>query len=168
MIRILLIILGVVLAVAAGIGGTLGVEHFIFHTDILGGATATHSGGTGKEKAKPPAPPKPDLFATLDNVIASIPDEAGDPPSSYLVFAIQFVTTDQKYIDDFNEVQPMIRAKVLSLLMAENGTTIRDPKVEAKLSSDALDAVNQIIIEQKLAKTPGFTKALITNLVTQN
>jgi flagellar basal body-associated protein FliL len=155
--KILMIAGIVVVAIGAGIGGTLGVIAVMPHHTA---ATAT----------KPPPPAiKPLFFASLTDVIVSIPADAGDPPSSFVQFAVNFSTYDQNAITAFAEVQPIIKSDVISLLMNETGKTLQDPATRSDLSKSCL-AIANTVLSRSASFTPAnpFTAAYITNLVVQN
>ena len=153
--KILMIAGIVVVAIGAGIGGTLGVTALMPH----------HTASAAK---LPPAI-KTLFFASLTDVIVSIPADAGAPPSSFVQFAVNFSTYDQNAITAFAEVQPIIKSDVISLLMNETGKTLQDPATRNDLSKSCL-AIANTVLSRSASFTPmnPFTAAYITNLVVQN
>jgi flagellar basal body-associated protein FliL len=123
----------------------------------------------GKAAPKPPPPPKPILFAALTDVVVSVPPDTGEPPSTFVQFAIQFSTTDPAAIEKFTELQPIVKSQIISLLMNETGKTLQDPAIRATLTKGCLDISNNVLTHTGEYK-PGkpFDAAYITNLVVQN
>lgn len=115
------------------------------------------------------APPKPILFASLSDVVVSVPDDAGDPPSSFVQFGVQFSTYDEKALTSFAAVQPIIKSDIISLLMTETGKSLEDPATRATLAKDCLDISNNVLA-RNANYTPAkpFNAAYITNLVVQD
>jgi len=124
----------------------------------------------GKLAGKPVnAPPKPILFAELTDVVVSVPDDVGDPPSSFVQFAVQFATTDPNAVTSFTSVQPIIKSDIIGLLMNETGKALEDPATRATLAKNCLDISNNVVIHSANYASPApFTAAYITNLVVQD
>jgi flagellar basal body-associated protein FliL len=120
--------------------------------------------------AKPAViPPKPIVFAALPDLVVSIPDDTGDPPSSYVQLTVQFATTDPNAVTAFTNLQPIIKSQIISLLMNETGKTLADPANRATLTENCL-AISNTVLTKSAGYTPAnpFTAAYITNLVVQN
>jgi flagellar basal body-associated protein FliL len=118
--------------------------------------------------AKPVAP-KPILFAELSNVVVSVPEDAGDPPSSFVQFDVQFSTTDPNALNDFSALQPIIKSDIISLLMGETGKALEDPGTRAALAQGCLDISNKVLVKSgSYAPEQPFNAAYITNLVVQD
>jgi len=148
-----------VVAAAIGAGGTLGLQTYLPHGSASGMPA----------KLPPPPPPKPVLFADISDITVSIPPEAGEPATSYLVFAVQFSTTDPNALTVFAELQPIIKADIISLLMNETSHALQDPRTRTDLTQSCLDISNQVLVQKADYVTPTpFTAAYITNLVVQD
>ena len=159
MLKALLIVLIVILAIAAGIGGTLGVTEYVHHV------TATVASGDMPKAA----PPKPLFFATLSDVTVSIPPEAGSPATSYVEFSVQLSTYDQNALVTFEELQPIIKSAVITLLMNETSQSLQDPQTRVDLTKGCLHIANDVL-DRNASYTPAnpFGSAYITNLVVQD
>jgi len=147
----------VVVAAGLGAGGVIGAQMFLPHSS------------SGPAKPPPPPPPKPTLFADVSDITVSIPPDTGQPATSYLQFAVQFATTDPNAIIVFSQLQPIIKADIISLLMNETSHGLQDPTTRADLMKSCLDITNEVM-SQKANYTPAppFTAAYITNLVVQD
>jgi flagellar basal body-associated protein FliL len=159
MVKALLVVLIVILAIAVGIGGTLGISDYIHHAD------ATVASG---EPPKPP-PPKPLYFATLTDVTVSIPPQVGAAATSYVEFSVQLSTYDQNALVTFEELQPIIKAAVITLLMNETSQSLQDPQTRVDLTKGCLHIANDVL-DRNASYTPAnpFGAAYITNLVVQD
>ena len=136
----------------------------------VGGAVVfLHHGGKAAAAKPVAAPPKPILFAELDNVVVSIPADAGEPATSYVQFGIQFATTNPDAVTQFGALQPIIKAAIINLMMNETQKTLQDPATRSRLAANCLALSNEV-----LGKSGGFkpadpfTAAYITNLVVQD
>jgi flagellar basal body-associated protein FliL len=159
MVKILLIVLIAILAIAATIGGTLGVTEYLHH------ASPTVASGAAP---KPPAP-KPVYFATLTDVTVSIPPETGAAATSYLEFSVQFASNDQNSLVTFEELQPIIKAAVITLLMNETSQSLQDPQTRVDLTKGCLHIANEVLDRNASYSPPNpFNSAYITNLVVQD
>jgi flagellar basal body-associated protein FliL len=159
MVKILLIVLIAILAIAATIGGTLGVTEYLHH------ASPTVASGV----APKPPPPKPVYFATLTDVTVSIPPETGAPATSYLEFSVQFSSNDQNSLVTFEELQPIIKAAVITLLMNETSQSLQDPQTRVDLTKGCLHIANEVLDRNASYNPPNpFSSAYITNLVVQD
>jgi flagellar basal body-associated protein FliL len=159
MVKILLIVLLAIIAIAASIGGTLGVSAYLHH------ATPTVASG---EAPKPP-PPKPVYFATLTDVTVSIPPQTGAAATSYVNFSVQLSTNDQNALVPFEELQPIIKAAVITLLMNETSQSLQDPQARVDLTKGCLHIANDVVDRNASYSPPNrFGAAYITNLVVQD
>jgi flagellar basal body-associated protein FliL len=149
----------VVVAAGLGVGGTIGAQMFMPH----------HADTSLPAKPPPPAPPKPVLFADVSDITVSIPPDTGQPATSYLQFAVQFSTTDPNALVVFAQLQPIIKADIINLLMNETSKGLQDPQTRADLMKSCLDISNEVL-SQKANYTPAtpFSSAYITNLVVQD
>jgi flagellar basal body-associated protein FliL len=153
----------IILAIAVGCGATFGVMHFM---QMGGGAAHAHE---ATAKTADDAHPKPIYFADLSGIVVSIPPQAGAPATSYVQIGLQFSTHDQKALESFNTLQPIIQSQIISLLMSETSSALQNPTTRAQLIQGSLDAANGV-----LAKNSGnpddkpFDAAYITNLVVQD
>ena len=146
-----------VVSIGAGVGGTLAAM------DLW----ANH--GKAAAAAPPPLVPKPLFFADLSDVVVSLPPEANEPATSYVSFGIEFATTDDKAVAAFGTYQPIIKAGIISLLMAETGDALQQPQVRAELIQNCLAVANGVLKSNEAAgKIPPFGNAYITNLVIQD
>ena len=114
------------------------------------------------------AAPKPILFATVANVVVSVPDNSGDPPSAFVQFAVEFATTDPNAVTAFAGVQPIIKSQIISLLMTETGASLQSPANRATLTQNCLKDANEVLAHSASYTAPAFTAAYITNLVVQD
>jgi flagellar basal body-associated protein FliL len=149
----------IVVAAVAGAGATIGAQAFLPHATPAGTA----------DKLPPPPPPKPVLFADVSDITVSIPPDVGAPATSYLQFAVQFSTTDPNALTAFAQLQPIIKADIINLLMNENSHSLQDPATRADLLQSCLSISNNVL-SQKADYTPAnpFSAAYITNLVVQD
>ena len=159
MVKILLIVLIAILGIAATIGGTLGVSEYLHH------ASPTVASGAAP---KPPAP-KPLFFATLTDVTVSIPPTTGAAATSYVNFSVQLATYDQAALVTFDELQPIIKAAVITLLMNETSQSLQDPQTRVDLTKSCLHIANEVL-DRNASYNPAdpFGSAYITNLVVQD
>jgi flagellar basal body-associated protein FliL len=172
--KILVIAVVAVLAVGAGIGGTLGLQKYLPHIIGSGAAAAAGAGtgtGAGVKKsaaAAAPAHPQPLYFADLSDVVVSIPPQTGAPATSYVEFGIQFSTFDPNAVTNFGTYQPIVKSEIINLLMNETSAALQDPKVRTGLIQNCLDIANSVMMKNASSPTPPFTAAYITNLVVQD
>jgi len=149
----------VVVAVGAGVGGTLGVMLLLPHH-------AAAPAGPAKPMV---VPPKPIYFAEMNDVVVSIPQDSGDPSSSFVQFGVQFATYDPNALTSFDELQPIIKSDIISLLMNETGKQLQDPATRADLVKSCLDIANNVLNRNANYTPPSpFTAGYITNLVVQD
>jgi flagellar basal body-associated protein FliL len=159
MVKALLVVLIVILAIAAGIGGTLGVTDYLHHV------TSTVASG----QAPKPHPPKTIYFATLNDVTVSIPPESGAAATSYVEFSVQLSTFDQNALMTFEELQPIIKSAIITLLMNETSQSLQDPQTRVDLTKGCLHIANDVL-DRNASYSPAnpFGSAYITNLVVQD
>ncbi|MCB5945814.1 flagellar basal body-associated protein FliL [Acidocella sp. KAb 2-4] len=153
--KIIIIAAGTVVLLGAAIGGT--VAYFTL--------------GQHKETAAHPAPPppKPIYFAALNDLVVSVPADSNDPTSAYIQITLQFSTFDQNAVTTFTNLQPIIKAQIINLLMAQTAKSLTDPSTHDALSKHCLDIANQVLNTSANYTPPNpFTAAYITNLVEQN
>ncbi|MDE8345379.1 MAG: flagellar basal body-associated FliL family protein [Acidocella sp.] len=114
-------------------------------------------------------PPKPIYFAQIPDVVVSIPQDTGDPASSFVQFAVQFSSYDQKAVSSFDQLQPIIKAEIINLLMNETGKSLADPASRLDLQTACLGIANTVLDRSANYSPPNpFTAAYITNLVVQD
>ncbi len=101
------------------------------------------------------APEKPPFigYADLNNIIVNVPDVAGDSPSDYVQVDIQFSAHDQKLIDKFSSVEPIMRSSVLQEIMKSNASQLDDQSYREDLKKNCLNIVNN---EMKTALGANF------------
>jgi flagellar basal body-associated protein FliL len=135
----------------------------------VGGAVFFLHHGSKTAAVKPVVPPKPILFAELDNVVVSIPADVGQPATSYVQFGIQFATTNPDAVTAFTSLLPIVKSDVINLMMNETQKTLQDPATRSKLAANCLTISNEVL-GKSLNFTPAnpFTAAYITNLVVQD
>jgi flagellar basal body-associated protein FliL len=150
---------GIVLAAAAlGAGGMYAAQYVLPHPALNAAAAAPVK-----------APPKPIVFADISDIMVSIPPTAGAPATSYLQFAVQFATTDPNALVVFAQLQPIIKADIINLLMNETGSSLQDPQTRTDLMKNCLDISNDVLDQKANYAPPSpFTAAYITNLVVQD
>jgi flagellar basal body-associated protein FliL len=159
MLKILVIVLAVILAIVASVGGTLAVTSYMHH------ATPTVASG----EAPKPLPPKPVFFATLTDVTVSIPPQVGAAATSYVAFSVQLSTYDQNALTTFEELQPIIKAAVITLLMNETSQSLQDPQTRVDLTKGCLHIANDVLARSaSFSPANPFSAAYITNLVVQD
>lgn len=147
-----------VVAMGAGVGGTFTAMKLFSH-----GKTATAI------PVKAVVVPKPIFFAQISDVVVSIPDDTGAPPSAFVQFAVQFASYDQNALTSFDQLQPIIKADIINLLMNETGKSLADPAARAELQNGCLGIANTVLNHSANYTPPSpFTAAYITNLVVQD
>jgi flagellar basal body-associated protein FliL len=156
--KLLLIAGGIVLALAACVGATIGIMKFVYPAAI-GEAAATPV----KVAAKPL------FFASIDDVTVSVPPDSGDPATSYVEFGMQFATHDQHALETFSRLQPIIKADIINILMSETTQSLQDANARAALIQSCLKVANDVL-SKEASYTPAnpFTAGYITNLVVQD
>lgn len=153
--KIILIAAGAVVLLVGGVGGTIAFLTLGHHNNA---ATPTA-----------PPPPKPIYFAQLNDVVVSVPADTNDSTSSYIQITLQFSTFDQNAVTTFTNLQPIIKAQIISLLMSKTAKSLTDPSTHDTLSKNCLDIANKVLNTSASYTPPNpFTAAYITNLVEQN
>jgi flagellar basal body-associated protein FliL len=151
-----------VAAVGLGVGGTLGAIHLLTPP-----ATAAAAGAAAPRPA--PVKAKPIFFSDLPGIVVSIPPQPNTPSTSYVDIDMQFATYDAKALTDFNTLQPIIKAEIISLLMSQTSGALQDQSVRAKVIASCLQIANSVLKLNGMANGgPPFTAAYITNLVIQD
>ncbi len=149
----------IVAAVVVGGGGTFAAMKLLPHSKAA---------ATGPAKAVVAAP-KPIFFAQISDVVVSIPADTGEPASAFVQFAVQFASYDQNALTSFDQLQPIIKADIINLLMNETGKSLADPAARADLQTACLGIANTVLNRNANYTPPSpFTAAYITNLVVQD
>jgi flagellar basal body-associated protein FliL len=107
-------------------------------------------------------------FAEVPDIVVSIPDTAGDPPSSFVQFGIQFQTTDMNAVNNFDTLEPIIKSQIMDLLMQETGATLQTEATRTAIEQKSLALANTALETRNYAQKPPFTAAYITSLVVQD
>ena|ERR1700757_4607538 len=116
-----------------------------------------------------PLPPKPIVFAQLNNLVITVPADTGDSTSTYVQITLQFATIDPNAVTSFNNLQPIITSQVIALLMARTAKSLMDPSTHDTLSKACLGIANAVLNKAAGYTPPNpFTAAYITNIVEQN
>lgn len=156
--KLLIVAAGIILLAGAA-GGTL------FALGIL----PPHAKHDKHAKAHTPPPPKPLLFASLSDIVVSIPPDSGQPASAFVQFGVQFATQNDKAVTDFTALQPIIKAQIISLLMTQTGKSLADPATRGMLVKNCVGIANTVLTHNAGYTGNGpFSAAYITNLVVQN
>ena len=139
---------------------------------LLGGGGGAVAYLHMRHYAGPPKPlaPKPLLFAELDNLVVSVPaDSSGQSGQDYVQYSVEFASTDPNAVASFNALLPIIKAKIIDLLLTQNARQLMDPSTHPALAKNCLAIANQVL-SQSAAFTPTnpFTAAYITNIVEQD
>lgn len=124
----------------------------------------SHTGSKHTEKLKPI------LFAQIKNLVVSVPQNSESPSNQvYVELSVQFATTDQKAISSFNNLLPIIQAKIISMLMEKQAVQLMDPKTHQDLSKNLLFIANEVLEKNDGFSMGGpFSAAYITNIVEQD
>lgn len=153
--KIILIAAGAVVLLAGGIGGTVAFLTLGHHNNTT--------------KSSEPPPPMPIYFAQLNDVVVSVPADTNDLTTSYIQITLQFSTFDQNAVTTFTNLQPIITAQVINLLMSQTAKSLTDPGTHDALSKHCLDIANKVLNTTASYNPPNpFTATYITNLVEQN
>ncbi len=151
--KIILIAVGAVVLLGGGIGGTMAY-------------LSLHHGAPAKAVAPPP---KPIVFAELDNLVVNVPADSSNPASSFVQITLQFATTEPDAVTSFTSLQPIITAQVIALLMTKTAKSLMDPATHDALAQNCLGIANGVLNKSAGFKPPSpFTAAYITNIVEQN
>jgi len=163
--KFLPMVVTVLIALLAGGGAAFGVMKF------MGGAThgpAAASGGAPKVAAKKEEVKKL-LFASLSDLTVSVPPQPGAAATSYVNVSIKFSTEQQNALLVFEELQPIIKAAIITRLMNETTQSLQDQRSRVDLTKSALTIVNTVMSRDGSFSPPNpFAAAFITNLVTQD
>ncbi|HQT63578.1 MAG: hypothetical protein B7Z75_07000 [Acidocella sp. 20-57-95] len=112
--------------------------------------------------------PKPLFFTDILDITVSLPPAAALPPTAFVQLGLQFSTYDPGVIAQYSQVQPIIKANIISLLMTETSNSLAEPQVRDDFVQKCLVMANQVLAKTSAAKTKApFTAAYITNLVFQ-
>ncbi|MGE4481086.1 flagellar basal body-associated FliL family protein [Acidocella sp.] len=151
--KIILAAVGAVVILGGGAGGTFAYFKL------------THHEGPPK-----PPPPKPIYFAQLDNLVVTVPvDSTEGANQSYVQFSVQFASTDEKAVETFAALQPIVRAETINLLMTQTAKQLMDPAAHAALAKNCLGIANHVLEKNAEYHEGGpFTAAYITNIVEQD
>ncbi|HTQ71238.1 MAG TPA: flagellar basal body-associated FliL family protein [Acidocella sp.] len=128
--------------------------------------TLGHNYGTAQ--AAKPAKPAPIYFAELNDLVISIPDQAGDPPADFVDISLQFQTALPDQVQNFSTIEPIIRSQLIGLLMNQTAKTLADPAVRTQIQDQSLALVNNALLSRNYAQKPPFSASFITNLVVQD
>jgi len=145
-----------VVALGVGMGGALGAMHF------LGGTVASAHAET------PPQMAAPIYFAPLDDITVSMPPAAGEPADAYVDIGIQFATHDQKAVDAFTALEPIVKANVLALLMAQSTAGLQSEPSRSAIIAQCLQIANATVEKNANYQAPPFINGYITNLMVQS
>lgn len=116
-----------------------------------------------------PPPPKPIYFAQLADLVVTVPADTGDATSTYVQITLQFSSFDTNAVTSFNNLQPIIKSQIISLLMAQTAKSLMDPSTHDTLTKACLGITNQVLNKAADYTPPNpFTAVYITNLVEQN
>jgi flagellar basal body-associated protein FliL len=156
----LVVVVAAMVAILAGIGGTLGVQRYLLHPATASAAKPAHPVAQ---------PPKPIYFADLADVVVSVPPQAGAQATSYVDFDMQFATNDAKAPVDFSALQPIIKAEIVNLVMNQTSAALQEPATRAGLIQQCLAIANNVLAKDAIPNTPPpFYAAYITSLVIQD
>jgi flagellar basal body-associated protein FliL len=145
----------VILAVVIGAGGALGGTQLLSNLRSSAQAATIH---------KVP----PTYFAQLDDIVVSLPPQTGQPATSYVNFGIQFATHDPNAVTAFGALQPIVRSKILSVLMAQTAQGLQDQATRGDIVLQCLDIANTVVEKNANFITTPFAGGYITDLVVQD
>lgn len=119
--------------------------------------------------AHKPPPPKPILFADLSDLVITVPADTGDSTAAYIQISLQFATTEPGAVTAFANLQPIVKAQIITLLMGKTAKALMDPATHDALSKSCL-AIANTVLDKSAGFTPKspFSAVYITNLVEQN
>ncbi len=151
--KIILIAVVTAVMLGGGIGGAF------YYLSMHRTATAAH---------KPP-PPKPIYFAQLADIVITVPADTDDSTSTYVQITLQFSSFDPNAVTDFNNLEPIIKSQIITLLMTKTAKSLMDPSSHDDLTKTCLAIANQVLNKSANYTPPNpFTAGYITNLVEQN
>lgn len=161
--KLLPLLLTALIALIAGGGGAFGVMKF-----MGGGARGPAPAPVAKVEPKKEEVKKL-LFASLSDVTVTVPPQPGAAATSYVNFSIKFSTEQQSALLVFEELQPIIKAAIITRLMNETSQSLQDQRSRVDLTKSALTIVNTVMSRDGNYSPPNpFAAAFITNLVTQD
>jgi flagellar basal body-associated protein FliL len=150
----------IILIAAAAIillGGGIGATFYLLAKPHAGAA------------AHKPPPPKPIYFAELADLVVTVPADTGDSTSTYIQISLQFSTFDTNAVTEFSNLEPIIKAQIIELLMSKTAKSLMDPTTHDALSKSCLAISNKVLNQAANYAPPNpFTATYITNLVEQN
>lgn len=153
--KIIIIAAATVVLLGGGIGGTM--------------AYLSMRHPAASNKPAPPPAPKPILFAQLADLVVSVPADTTDSTPAYVQITLQFSTFDTNAVTDFGNLQPIIKAQIISLLMAQTAKSLMDPTTHDTLTKTCLAITNKVLNTAAAYSPPNpFTAGYITNIVEQN
>jgi flagellar basal body-associated protein FliL len=163
----LLIVIGALVGMAMLAGD--GVAGWLLLTRQDSGKTQVAAASAGKPTPQPPPQPHGMLhFAELDKFVVSLAN-GGDNAPSYAQVNLSFSSYNAQALKTFDEVRPMIKAAVISSIMANAGQVATGSSAARKvIIADALAAANSIVTQQdpKIGSQP-FVGAFLTDFVLQ-
>jgi flagellar basal body-associated protein FliL len=152
--KIILIAVVAVVLLGGGIGSV-----FVF--------LSMHHSSTAANSAPPP--PKLIYFAELADLVITVPADSGDATPTYVQMTLQFSTFDTNAVTVFTNLQPIIKAEIIELLMGKTAKSLMDPSTHNELNKACLGITNQVLNKAANYTPPNpFTAGYITNLVEQN
>ncbi len=134
-------------------------------------ASGAAGGSAGTRPASPhedPAPLKPLYLAELPKFVAVLTtDGSGD--STYAEIAITFSSYDQRAVEKFQDVLPIIQAAIVADVMQDGSALATgDETARTTMTHQALLAVNRIIDKTAPALgTAAFANAYLTDFLIQ-
>lgn len=113
---------------------------------------------------------QPILFAQITNLVVSVPQSSENQSNQvYIELSVQFACTNPKAIASFNNLLPIIQAKMVSMLMQKQAVQLMDPKTHQDLSKNLLFIANNVLEnEGGFSPVAPFSAAYITNIVEQD
>ncbi|OYV34110.1 MAG: hypothetical protein B7Z81_10475 [Acidocella sp. 20-61-6] len=153
--KLIIVISGICMVILVGVGGTFGALKFLSHKK-----TSTTSVTV--------VPPRPLYFTDVLDVTVSIPPDPNTPPTSFVQVGLQFSTYDPAVIVSYVQLQPIIKAEIISILMTQTSSGLSDIHARATLIKACLDISNSVLLKNANFKSSQpFGAAYITNLVVQ-
>src|SRR6516165_7809097 len=151
--KIILIAAGAAILLGGGIGGTF---YFL---------SAQHPSAS---KAVAPLP-KPIYLAQLGDLIVTVPADVDDSTTAYVQITLQFASFDTNAVNEFSNLQPIIKSEIITLLMQKTAKSLMDPTTHDALLKSCLGIANQVLDKSANYAPPNpFIAAYITNIVEQN
>jgi hypothetical protein len=97
-----------------------------------------------------------------------MPPAVGEPVDSYVDIRIQFATHDQKAVDAFTALEPIVKANVLALLMAQSTAGLQSDPFRSAIIAQCLQIANATVEKNANYQAPPFINGYITNLMVQS